>query len=127
MSDCVLRQFGYVQVIPSKVLHPIKCFRGPQNKKYVCVHDDNTTPFERWEHHCLKLDKLGAFRANYVTEVVQGYMQYYVARTHLKLIKDEASAPMNVERSQMSNEAVSDVVNIYLKITIVALYTNSLV
>ena len=115
MPDRVLRQFGFVQVIPVKVYEPSKCCRGPQNMKYVCVHDNNTRPFETWVHHCLKLSKLGTYRATYVTEVVHGYMKYYLDRTHLRIMRSSTSSRRKVQPSEMSHEAVSGVICIGLK------------
>ena len=113
MPDRVLRQFGYVQVIPANVLNPTKCYRGPQNKKYVCVHNDNTRRWETWLQHCVRLGELGAYRASYGAEVVDGYLEYYLDRAHPQISRLTVSVPRNVhpsrnvESSQMSHEVVS--------------------
>ena len=107
MPDSVLRQFGYVQIIPLRLLHPKTSYRGLENNKYKCKHDENLRAWDSWMNHCFRVGEAGSYRANFSTEMVEGYLDYYQARTHIRIHRDVALTSMPIEPCDMSEVAVS--------------------
>lgn len=105
MPDLVMRQFGYVQIIPLRLFTPKSYYRGPENNKYRCNHDENLRSWHSWEHHCLRIGNIGAYRANFTTEVVDGYLQYYISRSHIRIQRDDSDAVDHVDPSKMPDAA----------------------
>ncbi|KAL2942092.1 Protein MAIN-LIKE 1 [Bienertia sinuspersici] len=66
------------EIIPMRLISPKTCYRGPKNNKYKCNHDENLRSWETWQHHCIRVCEVGAYRENYATEVIDGYLQYYI-------------------------------------------------
>ncbi|XP_021772713.1 protein MAINTENANCE OF MERISTEMS-like [Chenopodium quinoa] len=81
MPDRVLRQFGYVQIIPIRLLHPKTSYRGPENNKYKCKYDENLRAWDSWINHCFRVGEAGSYRANFSTEMVE-HLQYLGARAY---------------------------------------------
>ncbi|KAL2942122.1 Heat shock 70 kDa protein 4 [Bienertia sinuspersici] len=59
------------QIIPMRLISPKTCYRGPENNKYKCNRDENLRSWETWQHHCIRVGEVGAYRANFATERLQ--------------------------------------------------------
>ncbi|KAL2928663.1 Protein MAIN-LIKE 1 [Bienertia sinuspersici] len=93
------------EVIPMRLFSPKTCYRGPENNKYKCNHDENLRSWETWQHHCIRVGEVGAYRANFATEIVDGYLQYYISRSHVRITKDEHAEPSDIPPPQMPDAA----------------------
>ncbi|KAL2934898.1 Protein MAINTENANCE OF MERISTEMS [Bienertia sinuspersici] len=53
--------------------------------------------------------EVGAYRANFATEVVDGYLQYYISRSHVRITKDEQVEPSDIPPPQMPDAGVCNI------------------
>lgn len=104
----VLRQFGYVQVIPPCPFVPNKVYKGSNIHKYNCVHDPMITNWRTWQQHLMQPGILGSFRARFTTEVADNYISWFKDRTHPKVQHITGPSPMHqpIPFNEMPDRAV---------------------
>lgn len=98
MPDRCLRQFGYVQVIPTQVFIPRKVYRGRKTQKYICDHDVMLRSWQEWRHMLVNLSGIGSSKASFPNQVVDGYLPWFRERSHLRVSPPQGD----------SNDAVDD-------------------
>ncbi|KAL2923053.1 Protein MAINTENANCE OF MERISTEMS [Bienertia sinuspersici] len=101
----LLDKIRFDEIISMRLFSPKTCYRGPENNKYKCNHDENLRSWETWQHHCIRVGEVGAYRANFATEVVDGYLRYYISRSDVRITKDEHAEPYDIPPPQMPDAA----------------------
>lgn len=109
MPNRVLRQFGYVQVIPPTPFIPRKVYMGSSRNKYICEHDPMKTNWDTWQQHTMRPGDMGSFRARFTTEVADNYLSWFTDRTHIRVqhISAPSSLPKSLPFHEMPDRAVS--------------------
>ncbi|RWR94760.1 serine/threonine-protein phosphatase 7 long form [Cinnamomum micranthum f. kanehirae] len=80
----VLRQFGYVQTIPSAPLAPIRASRGTTAGKYKVSYAFLDQYWVTWEDHVLSLAHRGR-RVSHAWECSSDYIEWYTRTSHTRV------------------------------------------
>lgn len=91
MPERCLRQFGYVQTIPAAPQVPTKVYLGLNPKLYVVEHDPNRRNWDMWQAHCISPERFGSFRCINSSDTMPGYMRWFRARSHPRVVRPDSS------------------------------------
>lgn len=82
--DRVLRQFGYVQTIPSNPIVPSRAIRGAKPGQYRLLWGTLGSMFATWDNHILSVSRRGQ-KADPSWECDTSYMNWFMSVSHPKV------------------------------------------
>ncbi len=100
MPDRVLRQFGFVQVIPMQPIRPIKAVRVENPRKYILKHFVDDLQFVHWGNN---MYNIGFSVPDSRCIAVNEYLGWYLERTHPRVSKDSIHAA-NTDPDSRTNQ-----------------------
>ena len=82
MPDRCCRQYSCIQTIPRAIIMPAKAHRPEKVKEYVVEYDPARWVWNARDTHSIRLDLMGPPVIDDPSAVVQGYMEWFLPRTH---------------------------------------------